>query len=72
MQELDLLLQRYLACGWPSASSAERAEFVAFLELPDPELEGYLLKGEVAPDAGFAHIATRILASATQRAAGPA
>jgi succinate dehydrogenase flavin-adding protein (antitoxin of CptAB toxin-antitoxin module) len=60
MQELDLLLQRYLATCWPGASSAQRAAFVAFLELTDPQLERYLLKGEVDPQAEFAALATQI------------
>jgi antitoxin CptB len=69
MQELDLLLQHYLAAGWPSASSAERAQFMAFLELPDPDLEQYLLKGEASTDSEFSGIAARIRTLATHRAA---
>jgi antitoxin CptB len=49
MKELDVLLQRWLDRRHDAASSADRAAFEAFLELPDPDLAGYLLRGEPAP-----------------------
>jgi succinate dehydrogenase flavin-adding protein (antitoxin of CptAB toxin-antitoxin module) len=49
MKELDLLLLRHLRQAWPAASPDERARFEALLELPDPELAGYLLGHELAP-----------------------
>lgn len=63
-QELDLLLRGYLDNAWQTASSAERSDFVAFLELPDPDLEQYLLKDAIHPDPGarFAELAARIRA----------
>ena len=48
MKELDLLLTRYLRERWPLASEPERAEFEAFLELPDPQIASYLVAGEPA------------------------
>ena len=38
MRELDVLLERYLLTRWKLASPERQAEFVALLELPDPEL----------------------------------
>lgn len=42
MKELDLLLTRYLAERWPSASAEERTAFEALLEQPDPVLVDWL------------------------------
>jgi antitoxin CptB len=38
MLELDLILQRYLNDHYPSAERDEQAQFIALLELQDPEL----------------------------------
>ncbi len=43
MRELDVLLERYLAEGWPRASAEERAAFVGLLELSDPDLAALCL-----------------------------
>lgn len=43
MKELDLLLLAWLEGHWPSASREEREAFGQILDLPDPELAGYLL-----------------------------
>ena len=48
MKELDILLQRWLEARYDGATPAQRARFEALLELPDPELVGYLLAG-IAP-----------------------
>ena len=50
MRELDVLLSRYLADAYASASEAEKAAFERLLALSDPELVGYLLKGEHSDD----------------------
>jgi antitoxin CptB len=44
MRELDELLLRYLEARYPIADDDEKAAFQAILELPDPELNGYLLQ----------------------------
>jgi antitoxin CptB len=49
MRELDELLLRYLENRYPIAADDEKAAFQAVLELPDPELNGYLLQRQ-APD----------------------
>ena len=47
MRELDELLIRYLESRYPDAADAEKAAFRAVLELPDPELNGYLLQRQI-------------------------
>jgi succinate dehydrogenase flavin-adding protein (antitoxin of CptAB toxin-antitoxin module) len=44
MRELDELLIRYLEVRYPIADDDEKATFQAVLELPDPDLNGYLLQ----------------------------
>lgn len=61
MKELDLLLERYLAGDFPGASSAERAAFVRLLDLPDPELAAYLIRGVPPSDPAIAQLAGRIM-----------
>lgn len=60
MKELDLLLERFLAADYPGASSAEQAAFAELLELPDPELAAYLIKGVQPSDPAIALLAGRI------------
>jgi antitoxin CptB len=63
MKELDLLLVRYLKQRHGAAPSDERASFVSFLELPDPEIARYLVWGDIPPDAAQAALCRRILQS---------
>ena len=44
-RELELLLLRWLQHGYGAADSGRRALFETLLELPEPELAGYLLGG---------------------------
>ena len=43
-REWDLLLLEWLERHFESTTAAQRARFEAVLELPDPELEHYLLQ----------------------------
>ena len=43
VKELDLILQHWLEHCYGQASADEKALFAQFLELPDPEIAGYLL-----------------------------
>jgi antitoxin CptB len=61
MKELDLLLLRYLRGGHARASSDERAAFVEFLELPDPDIARYLLAGDVPNDPRHAALCRVLL-----------
>lgn len=64
MKELDLALEHWLERRYPAASSGERALFARFLELPDPEIAGYLLGGETPPDPAMAALVAELAAAA--------
>jgi len=50
MRELDVLLTRYLVDRYAGSSEAQKSAFEQLLQMSDPELIGYLLKGERADD----------------------
>ncbi len=56
MRELDELLARYLASAYQRASETEKAAFRELLELPDPELIGYLLGSRAHTDAKISDV----------------
>ncbi len=60
MRELDELLLGYLEHRYEIAPESEKAAFRAILELPDPELMGYLLQNE-QPAAELAAVIEAIL-----------
>ncbi len=49
LQELDLLLQRYLDQRYPRASAAERVNFAALLEQNDADIMDWVLGRQSAP-----------------------
>lgn len=49
MRELDLLIGRYLADGYPTAESAEQRAFESLLELHDDALWHYV-NGDAQPE----------------------
>jgi antitoxin CptB len=61
MKELDLLLVRYLREKLPSAPDEERAAFIEFLELPDPDIARYLVGGDVPSDPRHAALCRKLL-----------
>lgn len=63
MKELDLLLTRYLRERFAQAASDEQAAFIEFLELPDPEIAGYLVAGDVPADPDRAALCRALLQS---------
>ena len=63
MKELDLMLLRYLHSRHELAASDERAAFVEFLELPDPDLVRYLIAGDVPNDPRHAALCRAVLLS---------
>ena len=65
MRELDELLLRYLDEYYPSDSETEKAAFQAVLELPDPELNGYLLQRQTPSSEPIARVVERILRRST-------
>jgi antitoxin CptB len=63
MKELDFLLLRYLRERYSDAASDERAAFVEFLELPDPDIARYLLAGDVPTDSRHAALCRVLLSN---------
>lgn len=61
MRELDVLLERWLEEHYDAAPAPQKAAFHALLELPDPQLAGYLLRGEPAVNAEAADVIQQIL-----------
>jgi len=51
-KEMDIMLGRYAEKVLPELEDPRLAEFEQFLALPDPELQGWLLKPASAPAAG--------------------
>ena len=64
MRELDELLIRYLESRYRTADDNEKAAFEAVLELPDPELNGYLLQRQMPSSKPIANVIELILSQA--------
>jgi antitoxin CptB len=62
VKELDLILGRWLDRRYAQASANERALFERFLDLPDPELAGYLLQDAKPADPDFAALIAQLAA----------
>jgi antitoxin CptB len=60
MKELDLLLTAWLDGLWEAADTAERGHFAQFLELPDPQIAGYLLRDEEIVPAAFSALVQQL------------
>ena len=65
MRELDVLLSRYLEKVYPGSEEPQKAAFRRVLELPDPDLIGYLMSGENPADPELANVVERIRGSAS-------
>lgn len=61
MQELDLLLTRYLDEQYDLLGDREKLAFHSFLELSDPEINSYLFGGITPSDLTIASIASCIV-----------
>jgi antitoxin CptB len=61
MQELDILLERYVEERFPSASTCEQEAFRRLLETQDTVIYAYCL-GQVAPPDELAALIERITA----------
>ena len=61
MRELDELLIRYLESRYPIADDDEKAAFRTILELPDPELNAYLLQQQTPSSKSIAGVIELIL-----------
>jgi len=61
MRELDDLLTAYLEQRYEDADDDEKEAFAALLELPDPELVGYLLNRQQPASECIGHVIKHIL-----------
>ena len=65
IRELDVLLSNYLEKVYPGSGEPQKAAFRQVLELPDPDLIGYLLSGESPAEPELANVVDRIRGSAS-------
>jgi len=68
MRELDAVLQRFLEHAFTSLDDAEKAAFGRILDLPDPDLYGYLTGRNVPEDRDIASVVDAIRANAATTA----
>lgn len=52
-KEMDFLMGRYAEARLPTMSDADLGRFEAFLALPDPELQAWILAPEKVADCEF-------------------
>ena len=62
MRELDQLLNRFLEVHYDGLAEVEKQAFAALLELPDPQLHGYLLGRDEATDPHQSRVLQRLRA----------
>jgi len=60
MRELDQLLLSFLENEYPASGAAQKSAFRELLALPDPQLIGYLLGGQIPADTQIANVISRI------------
>jgi antitoxin CptB len=60
MRELDAVLEAFLDRGFPALDETDKPRFERLLDLPDPELYGYLLSRNEPDDPGTARLVARI------------
>ena len=65
MRELDDLLLRYLENESPQAGADDKSAFQAILQLPDPELVGYLLNRQQPASESIARVVRILLGENT-------
>ena len=62
MRELDVVLERYLQQRYATAPLAEQRAFEALLELPDPQLFGFLVRRESPADPEWVNVVSQLAA----------
>ena len=63
MRELDVLLIHFFEASFDALNEMEKETFRAILELPDPELQAYLIAGHASDDPDFEALFGRIRTS---------
>jgi antitoxin CptB len=61
MKELDVVLTRYLDHCYESANPADRTQFLALLEMPDPDLYNLLLGRDKTTDPELAQLLQQLI-----------
>ena len=61
MRELDDLLTHYLEEHYEAANADDKQAFAALLELPDPDLVGYLLNRQQPDSERIGNVVKHIL-----------
>ncbi len=61
MKELDVVLSRYLDHCYDSASPTEQAQFLALLEMQDPDLYNLLLGRDKTTDPELAQLLQKLV-----------
>ena len=67
MRELDAVLQAFLEEAFDDLSDDDKGRLLAILDLPDPELYGYLLRRYEPEDPDIARLISRIRRAAPAR-----
>ena len=60
MKELDLVLKGWLEERYARATPDERALFARFLELPDPEIAGFLFGHAIPADPAMGALVAQL------------
>jgi antitoxin CptB len=63
MRELDVLLIHFFEASFDGLSASEKLRFQALLELPDPDLQAYLIAGHASADPDLESLLVRIRTS---------
>ena len=60
MRELDVLLLHFFDASFDALTDTQKTTFRALLELPDPELQAYLIAGHASANAELEALLARI------------
>ena len=60
MRELDAILKHFLAATYDTLDDEDKARFSALLELPDPDLQAYLVGRNAPADEPLERLLERI------------
>ena len=63
MRELDVLLIHFFETSFDTLTDSEKQTFRALLELPDPELQAYLIAGHASENTDLEALLGRIRTS---------
>ncbi|MBN1238450.1 MAG: succinate dehydrogenase assembly factor 2 [Gammaproteobacteria bacterium] len=67
MRELDAVLQAFLEEAYDDLSDDDKSRLLVILDLPDPELYGYLVRRHEPEDPDIARLISRIRQASSAR-----